>query len=63
MSTSLTSGDASLRLTVREPPRRAEIAETEKRHGIWFHYGNARLWGKTFRESIQYAREAAVEFD
>lgn len=32
------------------------------RRGAWFHYRNARMWGKPILWSIRYAREANARF-
>ena len=61
------SADAGRMDTATAPvlsvPRSADHAAADERHGLWFYYRNARMWGKPVIWSIRYARQATVKFN
>lgn len=44
-------------------PRSAATSAARPRRSLWFHYRNARMWGKPMLWSIRYAREAQLKFN
>lgn len=43
-------------------PCSAAAPAARQGRSLWFHYRNARMWGKPMLWSVRYAREAQLKF-